>query len=125
MSHRVVIDRLERRRLLAAHVAGSSDVFSSIQDAVDAAPSGGVVTVDDGTYAQHVYIDKRLTLRGAKAGVDARSSSRGSGESILTGLSTDGGRSYAFFVAADNVTLDGFTVQDQSTQSTTTGAGIV
>ena len=36
---RVVIDQLEFRRLLAAHVAGSSVSYDSIQDAVDAAPN--------------------------------------------------------------------------------------
>ena len=123
--NRAVFECLERRRLLSAHVVGSSAVYDSIQDAVDDAPSGGIVTVDAGTYAQHVYIDKRVTLRGAKAGIDARSGSRGSGESVLTGVSTGGGRTWAFYLAADNVTIDGFVVQDQSTQSTTSGAGIV
>src|SRR5436190_21746308 len=96
---RAVIDQLERRRLLAAHLAGSSLSYDSIQAAVDAAPSGGTVTVDAGTYSQHVYIDKRLTLRGAKAGVDARSGGRGSGETILRGVSPGDGRTSAFDVA--------------------------
>src|SRR5947208_6596576 len=108
MVPRAVIEVLEGRRLLAAHVAGSSDSFDSIQDAVDAAPSGGTVTVDAGTYDQRVIIDRRLTLRGAKAGVDARSGSRGSGETILRGISTGSGRTYAFFIDADNVVVDGF-----------------
>jgi regulation of enolase protein 1 (concanavalin A-like superfamily)/nitrous oxidase accessory protein NosD len=117
---------LESRRLLAAHVAGSSNVYDSIQAAVDAAPSGGTVTVDAGTYDQRVYIGKRLTVRGAKAGVDARSgSSRGSGESVLRGISSSSGRTYSFLIDADNVVLDGFTVQDQTTQSTNRGAAIV
>src|SRR5438034_11822771 len=108
---RVLLEPLEGRRLLAAHVAGNSAWYDSIQDAVDAAPSGGTVTVDAGTYDQRVFIDKRLTLRGAKAGVDARSSSRGSGETILRGISTDSGRTYSFFIDADNVVIDGLVVQ--------------
>jgi regulation of enolase protein 1 (concanavalin A-like superfamily) len=120
-----LVELLERRRLLAAHVAGSSTVYNSIQDAVNAASDGGIVTVDAGTYDQRVTIDKRLTVRGARWGVDARSSSRGSGETILRGISTSSGRTYSFFIAADNVVIDGFVVQDQTTKSTTTGAGVV
>src|SRR5690242_4999151 len=98
MMNRAVVEYLERRRLLAAHIAGSLAIYDSIQDAVDDAPTGGTVTVDAGTYSQRVFIDKHLTLRGAKAGVDARSSSRGSGETILRGISADSGRSCSIFI---------------------------
>ena len=65
-----LVEMLERRRLLAAHVAGSSTVYNAIQDAVNAAPAGGIVTVDAGIYDQRVTIDKSLTLRGAPVSQD-------------------------------------------------------
>ena len=45
-SHRV--EDLEARRLLAAHIAGDSTVYATIQDAVNAASPGAVINVDAG-----------------------------------------------------------------------------
>ena len=83
------IETLENRRMLAAHIVGSSTVYSTIQAAVDAALSGAVITVDAGSYKESVVIGKSLTIKGAQAGVDARSNTRLSGaasaESVITG----------------------------------------
>ena len=68
------IEALEKRRLLAAHIVGSSTVYITIQAAVNAASTGATITVDAGTYAEKVTIGKTLTVRGAQAGVDARGS---------------------------------------------------
>ena len=74
------MDLLERRQMLAAYVQGIPVSFATIQAAVDAASSGGVVTVDAGTYHERVVINKPgLTVRGAKWGVDARSNLRRGG----------------------------------------------
>src|SRR5690242_20120253 len=115
------LESFEARRLLAAHVSGIAAAFPTIQAAVDAAPAGGVVNVDSGRYAELIVIDKPLTLRGAEAGVDARTTTRGGGggggggETIVRGFDAGGGlRSSSFIIDADNVTLDGFTLQDQS-----------
>src|SRR5438552_10733115 len=70
---------LESRFFLAAHVVGDPTVYSSIQAAVDACPTGGTVNVDAGNISEQVVIGKSLTLRGAQAGVDARSNLRRSG----------------------------------------------
>ncbi len=121
-------ETLEDRRLFAAHIAGNATVYATIQAAVDAAKPGAVIDVDAGTYSENVGIYKALTLRGAQAGLDARSNRRlsGAAETILNGqLNSDGTRSSAFYVAADNVTLDGFIVQEETSQSLTYGAGIV
>ncbi|MEA2733596.1 MAG: hypothetical protein QOE14_47 [Humisphaera sp.] len=121
-----VLDRLEARRLLAAHVAGMSASFATIQAAVDAASPGGVVIVDAGTYHERVSINKSLTIRGARAGVDARSNlRRAGGESIVDGAPAGSLRTAAFHINADRVTIDGFTVQGQSISDTKVGAGIV
>src|SRR2546423_13805592 len=121
-------EALEKRRLLAAHIAGSSADFQTIQAAVDAAGSGATITVDVGVYPELVNINKSLTLRGAQAGNDARSNFRRSGaasESVLTGTNLGGGIiSSSFYVNASNVTLDGFVVQG-NTSTGTFGAGIV
>jgi hypothetical protein len=118
-------EALEPRRLLAAHIVGNPTSYATIQAAVDAAVAGATITVDPGVYAEGVAIFKPLTLRGAQAGVDGRSNARGVSESIVTGVDTGAGISLAFKIGVDNVVLDGFTVQGQSTQSSTTGAGIV
>jgi hypothetical protein len=126
---RQALETLESRTLMAAHVAGSATIYSTIQSAIDAAPVGGIVTVDAGTYAETVFIDKKLTVRGAKSGIDARSNGRlnggTAGESIVTGAVSGSTRFAGFNITADNVVLDGFTVQGENSQSTATGAGIV
>src|SRR5436305_10747197 len=79
---------LEGRMMLAAHVAGDPTVYSTIQAAVDACPTGGTVTVDPGNVSEQVVIGKSLNLKGAQAGVDARSNLRrsGTGETVWTGI---------------------------------------
>src|SRR5438067_11269424 len=107
------VERLEGRQLLAAHIVGSATVYGTIQAAIDAASPRAVITVDPGTYGELVYLNKSLTIRGAQAGVDARSNSRlqGASESVLTGYDTGTGISSSFYVQADDVTIDGFVVQ--------------
>jgi hypothetical protein len=78
--------------------------YPTIQAAVDAA-SCGTVKVAPGTYAGSVTIARSLTLNGARAGQDARSR-RAGGESVISGS----GSSPAITVNADNVTIDGFTL---------------
>ena len=73
----VEVDRLEGRQLMAAHVAGGTVAYATIQAAVNAAPAGGTVTVDAGSYAETVAVNKPLTILGAQAGVDARGNARG------------------------------------------------
>ncbi|HET6251784.1 MAG TPA: NPCBM/NEW2 domain-containing protein [Tepidisphaeraceae bacterium] len=125
-SHRG-IEPLEGRVLLAAHIAGNTTVYSTIQAAVNAAAPGAVINVDAGSYAEEVTVNKPLTLRGAQAGIDARSSGRGTAgkESTVTGVSVSGGISAAFDITSSDVTLDGFTVQGETNGSNiAAGAGI-
>ena len=123
----VVFDRLEDRQMMAAHVAGSPASYSTIQAAVNAAPAGGTVTVDGGTYTETVTVNKQLTIDGIEAGVDARGNARQSAgvETIVTGATTSAGVGASFYVAANDVTLDGFTVQGETSQDLMVGAGIV
>src|SRR5579871_1918556 len=86
------IERLEGRRLLAAHIVGSSTVYATIQAAVDAASPGATITVDAGNYPELVGINKSLTIKGAQAGIDARSNARAASgnESVVSGESEIG-----------------------------------
>jgi parallel beta-helix repeat protein len=105
---------------------GQIGPVGAIQAAVDAAPVGGTVTIQPGTYHEKVTINKKLTLLGAQHGVDARTG-RGpaSAETIVDGADLGGGqRSTALYVTADDVTIDGFTVQG-TTSANVFGAGIV
>ena len=120
-------ERLELRRFFGAHIVGNPTNFATIQAAVNAASPGATINVDPGTYIEQVTINKQLTLRGTEAGVDARSSQRASNnrETIVTGVNSGGVISRSFHVGANDVVLDGFTVQGETSQSTSVGAGIV
>jgi hypothetical protein len=117
---------LEDRRLLAAHIG--PDTFPTIQAAVDAATPSAVITVDAGTYDEQVFVTTPgLTIQGAEAGVDGRSASRGSNESVVRGVEYDDVnhlRSSSFIVWADDVTIDGFTIRDNNSPGAD-GSGIV
>jgi hypothetical protein len=95
--------------------------YTSIQAAVNAAPlTGAIITVCPGTYPElltlisPLTINKTLTLRGAQWGVDART--RVGLESIIEDPQ-------GTFVTANNVVIDGFTVQN-SIAPAFTGYGI-
>lgn len=122
------VERLEGRQLLAAHILGSPTVYATIQAAVDAAAPHATITVDPGNYPELVGINKTLTIRGAQAGVDARSAARDAaapaGESVVSGESVGSNTSSGFYVTANDVTIDGFTVQG-NTSAGMYGAGIV
>ena len=119
-------EALERRVHLAAHIVGSSTVYSTIQAAVNAASASAVITVDAGSYPELVTITKSLTIQGAMAGVDARTNARqaGNGESVVDGASVSDGISSGFYINANDVTIDGFTVEG-NTSNAQYGAGIV
>jgi hypothetical protein len=93
--------------------------YSTIQAAVDAATGGDTIQVCAGSYAELVTVNETVTLQGAQSGVDARARSAVP-ESVVTGTSG----STSFYVSADGVTIDGFTVQGQTT-TTPYGAAIV
>ena len=99
------------------------DAFATIQGGIDGVTPGGTVTVAAGTYPELVNVNKSVTLLGAQAGVDARTRT-GVPESVVIGKLNGANRTTAFYIAADNVTLDGFTSRDQ-TDPNQFNAGIV
>jgi len=84
--------------------------YASIQDAIDAAPSGSVVYIPLGTYYENLTINKPLTLKG-----DGR-------YSILT--PTNGSPGIDITITADHVTLRDFCIMGQASGYSASGYGI-
>ncbi len=89
----------------------------TIQSAVDAGTTvnGHVVTVDAGTYAENVTINKGLDIRGANYGV-AGNGLRGAESIVVPGVSAAGGE--IFMVHTSNVSINGFTFDGDNTALT-------
>jgi nitrous oxidase accessory protein NosD len=86
------------------------DPFTTIQEAVDAAHSGDTIRVCPGVYDEHVKVaTPRLTIKGAKAGRDARRRGRHGESEVTRGVE----------LAEDLITWDGFLIRDN-----TAGPGI-
>jgi hypothetical protein len=99
--------------------AASCDALGSasttIQAAVAAASTlpGDTIKVCPGIYSEGVTVNKSVTLLGPQAGVDARSRSGAvADEAVLNGSGPPGAHVTPLNVTANNVTIDGFTVQD-------------
>ncbi len=89
----------------------------TIQAAINKASAGDTVNVAAGTYNEQVQINKTLSLKGARAGVDARTRSP-VGESIIDNSCGP------VQIMANNVVLDGFTVQGSTLSDPCFLAGI-
>jgi hypothetical protein len=100
--------------------------FPTIQAGVTAATAGvDTVKVCPGTYPELVTVDKSLVLNGPQAGIDARTRGGPAGtEAIVNGSGPAGSHTTAFRVTASNVTIDGFTIQENGSDSTF-GADVV
>ncbi len=80
--------------------------FTSISAAVAAANPGDTIKVCAGTYNELVQVDRTLTILGAQSSVDARTRAVPASSESVVG-SGDG----AFQILANNVVIDGFTIQ--------------
>jgi nitrous oxidase accessory protein NosD len=90
----------------AADCNDATPAFATITLAIAAASPNDTIEVCPGLYAEQVQINKTLTLLGAQAGVDARTRPFvAANESIIDW--PDG----PVQVLADNVVIDGFTIQ--------------
>src|SRR5690349_20532501 len=85
--------------------------YATIQAAVDA-PACGTIRVAPGSYAENVVVKPSLKLQGVRSGQDARTR-RGGGESVV-----NGGALATITIDADNVTVDGFTLNGPSNPGT-------
>lgn len=109
---------------LGAPVPGliyGTTAFGTINAAIHAAAStGDSIKVGPGTFPELVEVNKSVSLLGNQMGVDARSGRPLATEAIIDGRSLGG----AVSVQANNVTVDGFTIQGDSSFVTGLGAGI-
>ncbi len=117
------LEALEDRLAPAVVVTRTSDnaMFASIQAAInDAGTVAGVtLRVSAGTDSEQVTVNKSVILQGAQHGVDARSASRTGLPATETVLDASGnGGTTPFSVTANNVTIDGFTVQNETSGNT-------
>jgi hypothetical protein len=86
---------------------------ATIQAAVNAASAGDTIRVCAGTYNEAVTVNKSLFIRGAQAGVDARTGrTNPARESIVQ--PPGGSNGFTVDSGAGNVTIDGFTVQNST-----------
>lgn len=91
--------------------------YGLIQDGITAVAPGGIVNVAAGTYTENVNVNKSVTLNGAQAGISVGVRTAGGGsESNVAGLLT---------VAAADVTVDGFTLTNPDTTSSSIAALLV
>lgn len=111
-----MVEPLEARQLMAAHILGSLVVYPTIQSAINAALPGATINVDAGTYHESVTINKQLTVQGApflQSVVDGAAT-------VVAGKTI---HTTSFTITANDVKLDGFTIQNNNDQAH--GAGIV
>ncbi len=81
---------------------------ASINAGIADAAVGGTVDVEAGTFAENVIVSKSVMLQGPQAGIAGSDPSRdGSNEAAI-----DPANGIALLVIANNVTFDGFTIQD-------------
>lgn len=87
--------------------------YATIQAAVDDTGCA-TVKVAPGTYNESLVINRSLNLKGAKAGTDARNRN-GNNESIINKLDDNTAN---ITITADNVTVDGFTLNGPASGGT-------
>jgi len=89
-------------------INGNGD-YEEIQDAVDAADGGDVIRVWDGTYEEHIVLDKAISLIG-----------NNSQSTVVDGC----GNSNAIQITANGVTLSGLKITNSGNMGTYTGIDV-
>ncbi|HEY7872176.1 MAG TPA: MBG domain-containing protein, partial [Rudaea sp.] len=86
-------------------------IQSAINDAIT--QNGDTIAVDPGSFAENVSVTKGVILQGPKAGIAGYDASRdGTGEAVLSPTTPTTNNASVVLIAANNVTFDGFTIQN-------------
>ena len=101
----IYVDRLYTEESCGGHTWGVN-AFTTIAEGIDAAGIGKTVYVVSDTYTENIEIDKPLTLIGLSNDEEVKPTIDGDGNN---------GTGIVVLITADNVTVDGFTVQNAGT----------
>jgi len=99
----------------------SGNPYATIGKAISEAEADDTIVVAAGTYVENLVVDKALTLEGAQAGVDPTVEGARAVPAEESTIDAAAPSDPAIEIAADNVTIDGFTV----TGSTTAWVGAI
>ena len=107
---------------------GSSQSYTTLQAAVNAAADGDIIEVDAGTYAESVRVDKDLTITTSAGAVIAPPSGKNGffldgAEVSLSGFTIEGANKSAIKIDGGEVTLDDLTI-DGGGDSAIDGGGV-
>ncbi|MFZ1515029.1 MAG: HYR domain-containing protein [Saprospiraceae bacterium] len=96
----------------AGRVHNGANNYCTIQDAIDGAVNGDIITVDAGTYTENILVNKQVTILGPNANIDPCVGVRGPEAIIVPAIADfDGNSAYSIIdVQASNVTIKGFTI---------------
>lgn len=100
---------LEFEKAITITKDGKTNIYLTIQEAINEAEEGDTILVGVGTYREQLVIDKPITLLGPNAGVHGASEER-SEEAVITypeGLNHTL-EDYLLLIDSDFVTIDGF-----------------
>jgi hypothetical protein len=100
------------------------DAFATIQAGVNATTSGGTLTVAAGTYPELVKVTVPMTINGANAGVDPRTTCNGSAVRVTESIIDGNGTETAIEFGTNGITLDGFTIQGGSADDAHSGVDL-
>ncbi|MDQ8005602.1 MAG: T9SS type A sorting domain-containing protein [Pedobacter sp.] len=101
--------------------------YATIQSAVDAATAGDEISVDAGTYAEKIVVNKRLTIKGPNVGVVGTGTRQAEAKIVpnVVDLSGTSASLVQFTAGSDGSIFDGFEVNGNNTALTsgTVGGG--
>jgi parallel beta-helix repeat protein len=99
------------------------DAFATVQGAINAVGTGGVVNVAAGSYAGAVTVSRAMTVNGPNAAISPNSGVRVA-EAILVPAATNTNTGAVVTISSSNVTFAGFTVDGDNAALASSGVGL-